>query len=332
MRKGWFSVLSIMFLGLLVLSTCFASWIVPYNPNEEVRGSSYHPPSRIHFLNEPGKFDFRPFIYETKSYFDENMKRTYSEIKTKKYFIKLGSKKLLAVEKPARLYILGADSRGRDLFSRIIYGARTSLAIAIIGVFIATTLGFLIGAISGYFGGWLDHILMRIAEFFIMIPGFYFLLALRGALPPTLGSLEIYLLIIIILSFIGWGGIARVIRGMVLSLREREFIYASRMLGISDFKILFKHILPHTFSYLTVIISVSLPGYILGESALSVLGLGIQEPNISLGNLLIEALSIAHLKFHPWVLYPGFFIFLIAFSCNVLGDAFREKQQILDPR
>ncbi len=325
MRRGFSYYLSVLFLGGIILSACFADRIVPYDPAQEHREDSFHPPVRLHFWDGEGRFYPRPFVYLTKMKFDENLKRCYEEIPGKKYFLRRGKHALLSVQPRAKIYLLGTDSRGRDFFSRILYGARTSLSIGFFGVLVAAGFGFLLGAVAGYCGGWLDTLLMRFAEFFIMIPAFYLLLALRSALPPTLDSSQVYLLIITILSLIGWGGIARVVRGMVLSLREREFVLASQMLGRGTWEILGRHILPHTFSYLAVIVSVSVPGYILGESFLSVLGLGIQEPAISWGNLLAEALSIARVQLHPWVLYPGLFIFLTAVACNVLGDHFKQS-------
>ncbi len=324
MRRGLLYYLSILFLGGIILSACFADRIAPYEPNREDRKASFHPPARIHFWDGEGRFHLRPFVYLTKMKFDEDLKRCYEEIPGRKYFLRRGRHSLLSVQPPAKVYLLGTDSRGRDLFSRILYGARTSLSIGFFGVLVATGFGFLLGAVAGYYGGWLDTLLMRFAEFFIMIPAFYLLLALRGALPPTLDSSQIYFLIVMILSLIGWGSIARVVRGMVISLREREFVLASRMLGRGTAEILGRHILPHTLSYLAVIVSVSIPGYILGESFLSVLGLGIQEPAISWGNLLTDALSIARVQLHPWVLTPGLFIFMTALSCNVLGDHFKQ--------
>lgn len=313
------------FLGIIFSGACLAGWIAPYDPNAENREMSFHPPTKVHFVDAAGRFSLRPFVYLTRVKFDENLKRSYEEIPTQKYFLRRGQHQLLSVQPPAKLYLCGTDSRGRDLFSRILYGARISLSIGVLGVLIAVSLGFLLGAVAGYCGGWLDTILMRIAEFFIMIPAFYLLLALRSVLPPTLDSVRVYFLIIMILSLIGWGGIARVIRGMVLSLREREFIMASRMLGRGTWEILRRHMLPHTISYLAVIVSVSVPAYILGESFLSVLGLGIQEPAISWGNLLTEALSVARAQLYPWVLFPGLFIFLTALACNVLGDHFKQS-------
>jgi len=265
---------------------------------------------------------FLPHLYfcKTRARLDENLKRTYEEIPGEKFIIRPGIARLFHVPEKARFYLLGADSRGRDIFSRILYGTRISLAIALLGAGVACAIGVLIGILAGYFGGKVDQLLMRFSEFFIMIPGFYLLLALRSALPPNLGSKETFTLIVLILSVIGWGSMARVVRGMTLSLRERDFIAATRALGRSSPEILFRHILPHLVPYLGVVLSLAIPGYILGESALSLLGLGIQEPDVSLGNLLKDALAIPHIEFHPWVLIPGFWIAFISFNFYILGD------------
>ncbi len=314
-----------MILIFLFVSACLAGWLAPYSPREEVRSNSFHPPSKIHFRDLNGQFYFKPFVYQTQARYDENLRRVYDEDFSQKHFLKFGGRKLVRVEQPARLYFFGTDSRGRDLFSRTLYGARISLSLGVLGACLAAFVGLLLGSVSGYFGGKPDRFLMRVAEFFIMIPGFYLLLALRSALPVQLDSKQVYTVVILVLSMIGWGGMARVIRGMTLSIRENDFVAAAKVLGRSDFEILIRHVLPHTLPYLAVAVSVSVPGYILGESALSLLGLGIQEPDVSWGNLLTESLAMAHLQFHPWVVIPGLFIFAAAFSFNVLGNSLLRK-------
>jgi len=327
MKRGLCFWCALLFLGVLGLGTFFADRIAPYDPNVENRAQALHPPTPLHFFDDKGRFYKRPFVYPTQMIFEANMARSYMPVYKKKCFLRRGKHALIGVQSPAKLYLLGTDSRGRDIFSRILYGARISLSIGLLGAFVAVAFGFLVGALAGYFGGWLDHVLMRVAEFFMMIPALYLLLAMRSALPPTLDSFQVYLLIILILSAIGWGGIARVIRGMVLSLREREFVSAARVLGRKTPSILLRHILPHTFGYLLVIVSISIPGYIFGESVLSILGLGIQEPAISWGNLLTESLSYSVVRFHPWVLYPGLMIFLTALCFNVIGDRLNLSPQ-----
>ena len=163
----------------------------------------------------------------------------------------------------------------------------------------------------------------------MMIPGFYLLLALRAAFPPELSSVQVYALIVCIMAFIGWAGLARVIRGMAISLREREFVVAARAAGRSPAGIILAHVLPNTMSYAIVAATLSVPGYILGEAALSLLGLGIQDPHASWGNLLSDAMGIAQIQFHPWILWPGVFIFITVMAYNFLGDGLRDA---FDPR
>jgi peptide/nickel transport system permease protein len=235
---------------------------------------------------------------------------------------------LFGVDAPGKIYVLGADSRGRDLLSRILYGARVSLSISLIGVMISFGLGLIIGGIAGYYGGKVDNILMRLCEMIMMIPGFYLLLALRAAVPENFNSVQVYFAIIIILSFIGWASLARIIRGMALSLSQREYVLAAKTLGLSDIAIIMRHILPHTLSYSIAAIMLSIPGYILGESALSLIGLGIQDPFASWGNLLSDAMSLVRLKFAPWIIAPAFFIFVTTICFNIICDTLRD---CLDP-
>lgn len=341
LRRHKLAMFSFYTLVLLYFCAIFAGFIAPYHFDSEDRMLSYCPPTKIYFLNEQGKLCW-PFIYSMYYKFDQFYNRVYQEDKTKKYplrfFIKgddynfLGlfktDRHLLGV-KEARLYLLGADSRGRDLFSRIVYGGQISLSIGLIGVFISLAIGVVVGAISGYFGGRIDNILMRICELVIAIPSFYLMLALRSVFSYSLTSVQLYFMIVFIMSFIGWAHLARVVRGMALTLKEREFVLAAQAQGVSSIKIILRHIIPHTFSYVIVAASLSVPGYILGESALSLLGLGIQDPYASWGNLLSESMAISQIKFHPWILLPGVFIFVAVMAFNLLGDGLRD---CVDPR
>ena len=226
-------------------------------------------------------------------------------------------------------HVLGTDGLGRDLFSRIIYGGRISLTIGLVGVAISFTLGTLVGSFVGYVGGWIDNLTMRLVEVEMSLPSFYFLLALAAVIPTWISSAMRFLLIVAIMSLISWAGFARIIRGMVSSLREGEYVIAARALGASRWRIVTRHLIPGTFSYTIVAATLAIPGFILGESALSLLGLGIQEPGASWGNLLAEAQNVQNLTKYPWILIPGVFIFATIMAFNFLGDFLRDR---LDPR
>ena len=334
-NKNKAGVVCLMLIMLLYGGAIFADFLSPYSYKDEDRNYSYAPPTEIHFLDEG---NFQPYVYGLTFSFDEFHKRVYTEDKTRKYRVKMfvqgESYKMLGItpfnirlfgtEDGGRIHLFGADSRGRDIFSRLFYGGRVSLSIGLIGVSISFTIGLLVGGIAGYYGGKIDNIVMRICEMFMMVPGFYLMLALRSAVPDDFNSFQVYLSIVVILSFIGWAGLARIIRGMAISLRERDYILAAKACGLSDIRIIIKHILPHTLSYSIVAIMLSIPGYILGEAALSLIGLGIQDPIASWGNMLSDAMKIAHLKLHPWVLVPGLFIFITVMSFNVVGDTLRD--------
>jgi len=340
LRKNKLAYLSLYILGVLYFLAIFADFIAPYPYDIQHRDTPYHPPTQIHFFDEKGNFHLRPFVYKYELV-DPIFKKYQINFNEKYpvYFFTEGEKHyILGIfetdihlfgVKEGKIFLLGADHLGRDIFSRILYGARISLSIGIIGVLVSFTIGALVGGIAGYFGGKVDNILMRLSEIVMSFPGFYLMLALRAIFPINLSSIEVYLLIVIILSFVGWAGLARVIRGMVLGVREQEFVIAAKSYGASSFRIITKHIIPNTFSYLLVAATLSIPAYILGESALSLIGLGIQEPYASWGNMLSSARSIASISSYPWILAPGIAIFITILAFNLVGDALRDS---LDPK
>ncbi len=327
-------------LGALYAGALFAGFFAPYSFQNEDRNYSYAPPTQVKIFDN-GRF-VAPYVPDMNLTFNEYNARIYVIDSAQKYSIRFFvhgdtyrlfgifpcRHHLFSVDSPGRIYLLGADARGRDVFSRLLYGAQISLSIGLIGVLISFAIGLIVGGISGYYGGRLDNFLMRLCEMVMMVPGFYLLLALRAAVPDNFNTVQVYFAIIIILSFIGWAGLARIIRGMCLSLREREYVLAAKGLGLSDIQIIVRHILPHTLSYSIFAVMLSIPGYILGESGLSLIGLGIQDPYASWGNMLSDAMSIVRIKFAPWILWPAFFIFLTVVCFNVIGDALRD---CLDP-
>jgi len=222
------------------------------------------------------------------------------------------------------VFLLGADQFGRDVFSRLLYGSQISLSIGLVGILLSFSFGMIIGGVSGYFAGATDTVIMRLCELIMSIPALYLIISLRATFPPGMSSSQVYTMIIVILSFIGWAGMARVIRGMTLSLREQQFVLAARAIGQSPLKIIVRHILPNTFSYVIVAATLSVPYYILGEVVLSFLGVGIQEPNASWGNMLTAAQNTDYLRNYPWLLAPGVAIFITVLAFNFLGDGLRD--------
>jgi len=333
------SYLSLWILAVLYALAILADCLAPYPYEQQNRQYALCPPT-VPSVIKDGKIH-RPFVYGidiVNPAFKEYSRDT-AKIYPVVFFTKGPARKILGLFPSERylfgapggkIFLFGTDLHGRDVFSRILYGARISLSIGIIGVSISFILGLLIGGISGYFGGKTDAVLMRLVEIIMMFPFFYLMLALRAAFPPNLSSIQVYLLIVVILSLIGWASLARIIRGMVLSLKEEEYVLAARSLGISSFRIITRHILPNTLSYTITALTLSVPGYILGESALSLLGLGIQEPHASWGNML--SVTIGNLRIltgAPWMLIPGFFIFITVISFNFLGDGIRN---VVDPK
>jgi peptide/nickel transport system permease protein len=229
-----------------------------------------------------------------------------------------------------KINILGTDEQGRDQFTRLVYGGRISLFIGLIGVAISFPIGMILGGISGYFGGWIDAGIMRVAEVLMTLPSLYLLIALASVLPDRVSSAQRFLLIIIITSFISWAGLARVIRGQVLSIKEREFVQAARAMGAKPLYIIIRHVLPQTATYLIISATLAIPSFIVSESVLSLIGLGIQAPDPSWGNLLSIATNTSILIFQPWLIWPpALLIILTVLSFNLLGDGLRDA---LDPR
>lgn len=335
--------ISFWVLLALYAAALFAPWISPYAGDDESRDRSWAPPSSIHLRERDGSWH-APFVRSVSYTFDEDAQRIWIEDSSSRFPIRFFVRgHLLGLGNPSvspgapglgdapvgRLYLLGADARGRDLLSRILYGSRVSLTIGVVGVFISTLIALLVGGIAGFAGGWVDGALMRLCEVVMLVPAFYLLMLLRAALPLDWDSRVVYLSIVLILSFLGWAGLARILRGMIQSLRQSDFLAASRALGLSPWLTLWRHALPQTFGFLAVQATLSIPGYIVAESGLSLLGLGIQDPQTSWGNLLEEAMSIAEIRLHPWSLLPGLFLFAAVLSWNLLGDAMRDA---FDPR
>lgn len=329
-------------LAVLYAAAILAPFLAPYEPTEQCLDKSFHPPSAIFFKDG----SLRVQCYRQSDPSIAKYEPIEGESLPLKFFVRdedsnykiLGlipfKTRLFGVESSqpdARVYLLGADSTGRDVFSRLLYGARVSLSIGFVGIAITMVLGFLVGGLAGYFGGAFDFIAMRFVEFLMAIPSLYLLLAMRSALAPHFDSAQMYIMIVIILSALGWAGTARVIRGMSLSLANTQYVQAAKAMGESPVKIIVKHFLPNVLSYLIVAATLSIPAYVLGEAALSFLGLGIQEPSASWGLMLAQAQNdtkVLMLGFW-WMLTPGIAIFTTVICFNILGDILRD---IADPK
>lgn len=342
-KKDKVSLCALFILLLLYFAILLGSFLSPCDKNTSNRSLSYAPPTAIYTITPDNKFS-KPYFYDLKREFNPHTLNTsFYELRNKKHYVKFFAKgfeyKLFGLFKTdrhfigsndgAELHILGCDINGRDNFSRLLYGGRISLTIGFLALLISFPIGLIYGGISGYFGGITDNILMRISEAVMSIPTFYLLIILAAILPSNMTSAQRFILITVILAFIGWAGFARVVRGMVLSIKTEDYIKAAKSIGQTDFKIILKHILPQTSSYVIIAIALSVPGFILAESGLSFLGLGIQQPDASWGNMLKEAQEFANIMYRPWLLTPGFLIFVAVLSYNIIGDTIRD---VLDPK
>jgi peptide/nickel transport system permease protein len=347
LKKNSFAVTGLWLLILLYVTALFAPFVAPYDAQDQLPGklpsASFHPPMRLRFREANGTWHLRPFVYGTIQQFTPLRDIIYpmdpAAIHPVSFFVKGAPYKLFGliptsthlfgVAEGGRICLLGTDEYGRDYLSRLLAGAQVSLSVGLIAIAITFTIGMLVGGIAGYYGGVVDEVIMRFCEVLMSVPDFYLLLALAAALPATLSPVAVYILIIVILSFIGWAGMARVVRGMVLSVREREYVEAGRSMGLGDLKLITRHILPSTFTYAIVSATMSVPGYILAEAGLSFLGLGIRDPMASWGNMLSAAQNLATLTSRPWILAPGVTIFITTLAFNFLGDGLRDA---LDPK
>lgn len=319
--------ISLLILVMLYSIMLLSDFIAPYDPLYQNPEAGYASPTKIH-LDKNGFYIYpQKFLINELTYQKQNIEVSDG----KKYYLKFFQDgKVFSVERPAHIYLLGTDRIGRDLFSRLVHGSKPSLLIGFLGILIAFPIGAIYGGISGYLGGPVDNIMMRLAEAIMSLPTFYLLIILSAMLPASLDNFQRFALITVILSFVSWAGLARIIRGQVLSIKSKEFIDSAKTIGQKDHAIVLKHLIPHTFSFLVIAMTLSVPGFIIGESALSFLGLGINQPDPSWGNILAEGKDLSNILTRPWLIFiPTALIFAAVFSFNILGDYLRD---LLDPK
>ena len=335
----------IIVIAFYVSCVFLAEFFAPYGVHTE---SDFleTPPQWPRFRDVEGKWHLRPFVYGLEQQIDvATRRRSYVVDTTKRYpirfFVKAESYKLSGLikwdrhlfgvhpdQEGAHVYLLGTDRLGKDQLSRLVYGGRISLLIGLTGVILTLAFGATLGAISGYYGGAVDMFVQRSTEFLGAFPDIPLFMALASVIPVTMSPILVYFLLTIILAFVRWGGLARQVRGLVLSLREREYVLAAQSFGAGDRRILFRHLIPGALSHIIVITTLAIPGMILSETALSWLGLGIRPPMTSWGVMLQEGGNIRAIRYTPWLLIPILFIMLVVLAFNLLGDGLRDA---MDP-
>jgi len=331
-----------LLLAMLYVLALLAPFLAPYAENDIDRQRFFHPPTPLHLRDAAGRWHARPFVYGTRPeagpgggfVVDRSQRLPLRFLVRGAPYRLLGvlpcTRHLYGVAPPGRVFLLGADGLGRDELTRLLYGAQVSLTVGLVGIVLSFAIGLLLGGLAGYLGGWVDVVVMRSSEVLLSVPGLYLVLALRGAFPLDMPSRQVYLAIVAILALIGWAVLARVIRGMVLSIRTADFVAAAEALGMGRMRVLVRHILPNTWSFVIVAATVAVPGYILGEVFLSFLGMGVQEPASSWGNMLQQARHLDVMTSYPWMLFaPSIAIFVTVLAFNVFGDGLRDA---LDPR
>lgn len=339
-RRHKLAQLAMVVLAIFYLVAAFAEFVGPHAPLHRYKESAACPPTRIFIRDLDGKFRW-PFIYETvKTRDPDTMRPVYKADANSTHPIRLlvhgdpyklwglfeADLHLFGTGGPnaTPLFLLGTDNMGRDVLSRVFYGARISLTIALLGAFLSFILGMILGGISGYFGGVIDEAIQRVIDVLISLPTIPLWMSLAAALPQDWPQLRVYIATTIILSLLGWTVLARVVRGKLLSLREEDFAMAARLDGESEWRIITKYMLPGFASYIIVSLTGSIPGMILGETALSFLGIGLRSPTISWGVMLQEAQDIMVVAQLPWVLWPVAFVIVAVLMFNFLGDGLRD--------
>jgi peptide/nickel transport system permease protein len=337
--KHKMAIAGLVVLAILYTLALFCEFFSPYDPLKFDPKLAFMPPQRIRVRDENGAFH-APFVYGVKQEIDEvSYQRTYVTNPEEKHKVILFARGdpykmwrlfpsdlhfIGTVDNAGPLHLVGTDRMGRDMLSRIFTGARISLSIGLVGVFLSLTMGIIVGGFSGYFGGIFDVIVQRVIEFIRGVPSLPLWMALSAAVPPFWGPIRVYFGITVLLSLIGWTGMARVTRGRFLALREEDFVMAAQLAGASEFRVVTHHMVPSFLSHIIASVTLSIPGMILGETSLSFIGVGLRPPIVSWGVMLKEAQQLSYVALAPWLLAPGFAIVLSVLAFNFVGDGLRD--------
>jgi peptide/nickel transport system permease protein len=336
-RELWIviPVLGLVAMHLLVLCPGF---FAAADPTEQHRELPFAPPTRVHWADASGRSHWRPFVYRWKAG-DAVASATYQEdrhqILPLRFFCKgprysivggwTSDLHLVGVDAPGSIFLFGTDDFGRDVFSRALFGGRVSVLAGLLGAAIALCCGTLLGVVAGFYGAWVDDVLMRATELFMALPWMYLLFAVRAVLPLRIKTIDAFLLLVGILGLVGWARPARLVRGIVLSARERGFVMAARAMCASDGYILRRHIVPQTYSTLLTIAALLIPQFILAEVTLSFLGLGVSEPIPSWGNLLAELQRYSVLTSYWWMYLPAAMLIILFMAYHFASAALLKK-------
>jgi len=312
-----------------------AGFLAPYGPTEQARAWPFAPPTSLHFVDEGGRLHLRPFVYALAD--DEGVSGRYREDRSQvfplRFFVRSSADpggwpagwRLFGVDEPARVFLLGTDGFGRDQLSRLLHGARISLFAGLLATLIALGLGWVLGTVAGFYGRWPDILLMRAADVFLALPWLYLLFAVRAAMPLHVPAGQAFLMMVLVIGLVDWARPARLVRGVVLSARERNYVRAARGFGAGDFYLVRRHIAPQTFGLLLTQAALLVPQYILAEVTLSFLGLGVSEPVPSWGNMLAALQRYHVLSSYWWMWVPGLALVPVFLAYSALSEALHSR-------
>lgn len=327
----------LIFMGALHLAALFAGFFAPYDFAQQDRNMLYSAPTSLHFVDAQGRWHLRPSVCalientEGSGIYREDREKCkivrwwVQGSKYELFGLFQSTRHLFGVDSPNRISLLGSDGYGRDVFSRLLYGSQISLFAGFLATALTLTMGALLGMMAGYYGGWIDAAIMRCVEVFLALPWLYLLFAIRAFLPLHISPSRAFLLLIVVIGVVGWARPARLVRGIVLSGKERGYCLAAKSFGASDFYLMRRHLLPQTYGVVLTQAALLIPQYILAEVTLSFLGLGVGEPVASWGNMLATLQQYDVLVSYWWMWAPGIAVIPVFFSYQLLGNALQER-------